>query len=293
MSDACYQQLVALALPDIVPLKLEELERHDTALHAAKQNRSLLEYYFTCTAALLTWLFDTRPEIDVLTYLDADLFFFARPDFLLEDFANGSTLIIPHRFSAKNEKHIKWGIYNVGWVSFRRDQDGLLCLGWWRERCLEWCYDIEEADRFADQKYLDAFPRLFARVQIDNHPGVNLAPWNLDNYQLTAGSQDKPLVEGQPVVFFHFHRLRRITSYLWRTAHQEFGAPLDKTVRRLLYKPYLAELAAAERHLRGMAATVPLRRDRFAMGRFADTVRAVAAVIWRGGGIWIAGGRVL
>lgn len=291
MSKACYRELNALTLPDVVLLQVEALEEGDSALAAAKANRSTIEYYFTCTPALMAWLFETRPEIDLLTYLDADLFFFARPDVLFESMIDASTLIVPHRFSARNAAMAQWGIFNVGWVSFRRDADGLACLGWWRDACIDWCRDVLEGDRFADQKYLDQFPTRFKGVRIDDHPGVNLAPWNIDNYRLTADTKGTPLVDGQRVVFFHFHRLRRIASWLWRTAHSEYGAPLDGAIRHLLYAPYLAELARAERLALAKAAI--LRRDKAAIGAWQDRLRAVAAVLWRGGGLWLLGNRLL
>ncbi len=293
MSDECYRQISLLGLPDVVPLKLNALETALPSLAAVKSGRSLLEYYFTCTPALLTWLFDKQPQIDTLTYLDADLYFFSSPDRIFQEFSGSSVLIVPHRFSRRNEHLLRWGIYNVGWVGFRRDTEGLRCLRWWYERCVEWCYDIEEADRFADQKYLDRFPRLFGGVQIDENPGVNLAPWNLDNYRLSKSDAGVPLVDGAPLVFFHFHGLRRVTSYLWRTAHHEFGAPLNALVRHLLYRPYLEDIAAGERRLGGVLKITPLRRDSFKVGAFATKFRAVGAIIWRGCGVWIARGRVL
>jgi hypothetical protein len=262
-------------------------------LREAKPSRSTIEYYFTCTPALLAWLFATKPEIEILTYLDADLYFFHRPDLLFEGFEGHSVLIVPHRFSARNAKFAKWGTFNVGWVSFRRDASGVACLGWWRERCLEWCRDIAEPERFADQKYLDQFPRRFPGVQIDANPGVNLAPWNLDNYRLSIGSNREPRVAGSPVIFFHFHRLRRVTRFLWRTAHQEFGAQLDRTTRQALYAPYLAELTAAERVLRSTKIAMPLRRDDRRLGMVFDRLRGMASVLLRGGGIWLLFNRVL
>jgi hypothetical protein len=292
MTDQCHQQLTALGLPDIEPLRLEDLERDHPELLAAKPMRSAIEYYFTCTPALIAWLMNTRSDIETLTYLDADIFFFQRPDLLFDEFAKSSILIVPHRFSKRNAGLLKWGVYNVGWVTFRRDSAGLACLGWWHRSCLEWCHDFVDQGRFADQRYLDEFPQRFERVQIDTHPSINLAPWNLDNYRLSAGPEGEPIVDGDPVIFFHFHRLRRIAAFLWRTAHHEYGAPLDRSVRRLLYAPYLHELAQAERLVRSAEMVAPLRRDPFQMSAPIDKLRAIASIAWRGGGVWIAGNHV-
>ena len=56
-------------------ISLEEFETGDDRLYEAKQNRSKVEYYWTCTSSLLLYVLRRRPEITLLTYLDSDLFF--------------------------------------------------------------------------------------------------------------------------------------------------------------------------------------------------------------------------
>jgi hypothetical protein len=261
LSDECYEAARALALPKLEPVRLQTLEADDDALASAKRERSTVEYYFTLTPSFMAWVLRANPQIDVLTYLDADVYFFNSPRFVLEEFADHSTLIVPHRFSPRNFERRKWGLYNVGWISFRRDVDGLACLEWWRRSCLEWCRDIVEENRYADQKYLDRFPERFQRVQIASHPGVNLAPWNLDNYAISSEPGEAPRVDGKPVIFFHFHRLRRIAPFLWHTRHRQYNAPLNRAIRTALYAPYLEAIARAERRLTGlMPGAAPLRR---------------------------------
>lgn len=296
LSEECYEALRRLDLRDVVPLRLAELELRDRPFAASQHDRSRIEYYFSSTPALMVWLLETNPSIDVLTYLDADLYFFASPNFLFHDFEAFSTLIVPHRFSRRNEALRNRGLYNVGWVSFRRDPDGLACLQWWREACIEWCRDVVEDDRYCDQKYLDEFPRKFARVQVAEHPGVNLAPWNLDNYRLSRGADSIVRVDSVAVVFFHFHALRRIAGFLWRTPHPLYGTPLDRRVRSWLYAPYLAELAAAERQVRGHApkpAWTGPREARAREGRPLARLRKAVAAIMRGGWIWVVMNRVI
>jgi len=111
---------------------------------------------------------------------------------------------------------------------------------------LDWCRDDEAEGRFADQKYLDQFPERFADVRISRHPGVNLAPWNLDNHTLWTGGDGSLLVDGRPLIFFHFHGLRRLAPFLWNTQTRESGAPLSRLVRSSIYAPYLAALEGAE-----------------------------------------------
>src|ERR1051325_9889605 len=88
-------------------------------------------------------------------------------------------------FSQQHRSREKFGIYNVGWVSFRNDARGRLVLRWWRERCVDWCFDVVEDARFGDQKYLDDWPQRFEGVHVVQHQGANLAAWNVANHLVT------------------------------------------------------------------------------------------------------------
>ena len=79
LTDECYDTIASLELPHLIPLRLSELEAFDKELLDSKENRPSIEYYFTCTPSLMRWIFARRPDIDVLTYLDSDLFFFKDP----------------------------------------------------------------------------------------------------------------------------------------------------------------------------------------------------------------------
>jgi hypothetical protein len=246
LSDQCFDALSSLALPSIVPIRLADFEAGNERLAAAKANRSLVEYYFTCTASLLDWLLHTRPEIETLSYVDGDLYFFSDPAPIFGAFEGYSSLIIRHRFPDQLKRMEAYGIYNVGWLSFRRDEDGLACLAWWRDRCLEWCHDRLEDDRFADQKYLDRFPELFKRVLVLEHPGANLAPWNMGRHELQERG-GKILVDGQELIFFHFQNFRRLAGIVWRIHHRDNFVPRYRFLARLLYRPYIRALGRAHR----------------------------------------------
>ena len=200
-------------------------------------------------ASLLDWLLRTRPEIDVLTYLDSDLYFFSDPTPIFEAFQGYSTLIIEHRFPPQRVQMEAYGRYNVGWLTFRRDAQGLACVAWWRDRCLEWCYDRLEDGRFADQGYLDQFPKLFRDVLVLDHPGANLAPWNAGTHQL-AEKDGHILVDGQSLIFFHFQNFRQMAPLIWRVDHRDNFVPPYRFLGRLLYRPYIRALARA--HILGL-----------------------------------------
>src|SRR5262249_44798941 len=147
-------------LPHLVPVSLADFENGDAPLLAIKDTRSTIEYYFTCTPSLLLHVLNNNPEVDVISYVDADLFFFSDPAPIYEELGRNSILIIEHRFPpALKYLEAPNGIYNVGLLSFRNDEAGRLTLNWWRERCIEKCSDTADQGHFADQKYLDDWPQ--------------------------------------------------------------------------------------------------------------------------------------
>lgn len=249
MDHTAYEILEKLDLPGVHPLSLEKFERNDELLLSAKQNRSRIEYYFTCTPSLPLYILNNWPEVDLITYLDADLYFFASPTPLFEELGSGSIAIIGHRFPLHLKNEEIHGIYNVGWLSFRHDENALVCLNWWRERCIEWCYDRVEDGRFADQKYLDDWPNRFANVVVLEHKGANLAPWNLSNYNLHSMNWNTVMVDEKPLIFFHFHGLKKISQFCYNPGWTAYGVKSSKVLRRRIYSSYLRMLVYVNRQL--------------------------------------------
>src|SRR5262249_40688234 len=156
LNDACHELMSGLAEPGVRLISMREFEAGDEALLAARQNRSLIEYYFTCTPSLIRFVLRRCVAAsDTVTYVDGDLYFFSSPDCLYDELAGSSVSLIPHRFPESQRQREIYGLYNVGWLTFRNDPNGLAVVSWWRDRCNEWCFDRLEGDRFADQKYLD------------------------------------------------------------------------------------------------------------------------------------------
>jgi hypothetical protein len=253
MDDETYWILNDMHLSEVVLISIADFEWENKRLAEAKKNRSLMEYYFTCTPSLIDYVIKKVPEKEVLTYLDADLFFFSSIEPVYQELTNGSVLIIEHRFSYKLRHLEKYGHYNVGLVAFRNNTDGLTCLGWWRDRCLEWCYDRLEGGKFADQKYLDEWAYKFKGVIVLQHYGAGLAPWNLANYSYlykTMGTITPGLfVNGAPLIMYHFHGVRRIIGKWWDIDLNGYKTALTYQTHLYLYLPYIYELNRVEERL--------------------------------------------
>ena len=277
--------LEALNLPNVRPFGLAELEAGDPELLAVKPDRTPTEYCWTSTPALIRHVLNARPEIGELTYCDADLLFFSDPEPLFAEMGDASICITPHRYSERYRAQEVNGIYCVQWNTFRRDERGMAALDWWRERCLEWCYYRLEDGKLGDQKYLDDWPERFAGVHVLQHKGGGLAPWNVPSYDIRAGGPAGVLVDDDPLVFFHYHRvrLRRRGRADWRPP----GYEIDDHVYELVYAPYLAACDEALKLIRtvepgfdaGLEDQPPLR-ERVQAARADFGARAVERAPW-------------
>lgn len=252
-----------LALPRLVTVGIGELEAHDPELLAVRPTRTTAEYCWTAKSSACLYTFRLEPDVDMLTYVDSDLMLFHEPSCLFEELGTGSILVVPHRHPARLQWWDRWGIYNAGFVGFRRDEVGLAALRWWRERCLEWCYDRLEDGKSGDQTYLDDWPTRFPGTHVLEHPGGGLAPWNATESVL--GRRDGTVtVDGLPLVFYHFASLRlyddlplrrlgllpkayRFTPgpvpLVW-TIDRSY-APVSRQAQELVWDPYLRRLGEA------------------------------------------------
>ena len=253
LSHECHDWLARKQLAGVRLITLEEFERADPALRQARQNRSIVEYYFTCTPALPRFVFDSAPQADLVTYLDADLYFFRDPSLLFAEMAQASIAIIGHRFAPAYRHLEKTGVYNVGWISFRGDEYGHACLAEWRRRCLEWCYDRVEEGRYGDQKYLDQWPTSFPGVAVIQHKGANLAPWNLANYNIEF-RDGRVWVDDQELLFFHFQGFQQINRWLYEPHLIQYGVRPAHIVRQHILLPYWRALRQASTTVAGATA---------------------------------------
>lgn len=215
LDEHTYRCISALKQDRIRAITLGDLEAANPKLLAAKTNRTRIEYYFTLTPCLPLYVLDHNPDIDLVTYVDADLYFYQSPATIYEELGSRSVLICEHRYSPRLQEKRIYGVYNVQFQVFRNDDIGRTCLQRWRVQCLEWCHDRVEGGRYADQKYLDEWPRLYgSRLAILQHPGAGLAPWNWETARLALRAGTMTAAD-RPVIFYH----STVSRYLPRASY--------------------------------------------------------------------------
>ena len=235
---------------NLVPVKVSDVM--DDRLVEAKSNRSEQEFFFTLTPFVIDYAIQTY-GLEMCTYLDADLYFYTSPKIVFDEMDGKSVLITKHNYTAGLEHLLYAGTYCVQFNPFRNDAEGQKVLNWWKDRCAEWCYLRKEDGKWGDQGYLNNWPEMFESVTVSANPGVGVAPWNIDRFELEGGSKIKEneTQKNLDIVFYHFQGVKMFFNRFFY-----IGNPGRRSeLRPSLYKPYLAELLAVKRELKKVDPT--------------------------------------
>jgi hypothetical protein len=256
LDDEVVRVLTSLQLEGVRLVRLADLERSCPALLEVKNGRLLLEYYWTCGPAFLLHIFESAPDVELLTYVDADVYFFSSPAPLYEELGGNSILLIEHRGKWDKDDTRKIGRFNLGLLVLRRSHTSLACLRQWSAQCIEWCFDRFEEGRFGDQSYLDAWPAQFPDLTVLTHEGAGLAPWNVLATRFRV-EQGHLLGNDVPVIAYHFSQVRRINRWLYELHDWRFHRHrLPDVAREYLYAPYIRAIYSAERIVTRLGAGV-------------------------------------
>jgi hypothetical protein len=234
-----------LALPRVRLLTAEDLG--DPELLEVRKTRPRREFCWTCTGPLMLALLRQAGSDEIVTYLDSDLLFFSDLQPVYDELGDKDIFIHGHRFSARYQSYAAAsGVFNVGLIAVRNAPQGIACLARWRAQCLEVC-ELDPAKGYCgDQKYLDEWPSLYSELATAEHPGIALAPWNVEGRAITKRG-GKVMVDGQPLIFYHYHGLRIILTGPRRwLALPAIGYRFTLEERRLIYRPYVRMLREAQ-----------------------------------------------
>mgnify|MGYP002858139470 FL=1 len=251
-------------------MTVELLDDFETPeLKAVKPTRNKAEYCWTAGPSVI-YHFLTKYGMDKITYLDSDLFFLSSPEIIEQEACESSVVITEQGIG--EEAAQRYGRYCVQYMTFRNDEDGLGALTWWRDKCIEWCFQIMEPTRYADQKYLDEFPIRWKSVFVLKNLGAGIAPWNMLKYQYTEHSL-KYKGEEWPFVFFHMHGVIITVKDGILTAHSQHYA-LNKDVTRLFFEPYAALMAEVSNKYLGQTVVSYRVKDMNPLKKIEYKVRA-------------------
>ena len=237
LDEAARLVLERAAFSNVKPISQSWIERYDERILMAKMTRSHREYCWTLTPTIIARILDLLPENEVLVYTDADTLYFSDDGAIFEELGDGSVLIHEHRFAEVNRAdHERYGTYNVGLMVFRNDDRARSVLRWWREKCIDWCYDFVDNGRYGDQAYLNHWPTQFEGVRVLAHKGAGTAPWNQIRYLFTQRQDSSIWVDNQPLIHYHFHAMTIVAPGVYQSCYHSY--PYTSDVTETVYLRY-------------------------------------------------------
>lgn len=218
-----------------------------SALLDTQETRSRGELCWTCKPIAMLHLMESYPNAEWVVYVDTDMMFFSDPDAVFES-TEAHYLLTPHRFHREFLSYEKSaGKFNAGYLAARTTVEGWNVVTWWKERCLESCSATPGELTYGDQKYLNKFSDLFPCGEESKCLGLNLAPWNIDNYVISM-ENGLVKVDDELLILYHFQGLQIFDD---GSASLYIGNKrIIDTYKRLIYTPYLTALSSAYRTIK-------------------------------------------
>ena len=249
----CYNKLQSFGLKHITVELLDDFETPE--LLEAKKDRTMAEYCWTCGPSVI-WHFLKKYNLSDITYLDSDLYFMSNPSVIQDEIGGASVAITEQGIDEESAR--QYGRYCVQYMFFKNNEEGCNVLAWWRDKCIEWCFQRFEENRYADQKYLDEFPSLCPSLCVIGNPGVGIAPWNMHHYTF----KDNCIVkEGKEYVFVFYHMhgivaeingdhltMHSVHHYFSKEDVELFLLPYARLIMDVLNRFYNKGLATCDAH---------------------------------------------
>jgi len=144
-------------------------------------------------------------------FLDSDVLVFDSLEPIERRLDEFSILITPHITTSYpddgkrpvEKELLKNGIYNAGFFALKTDDAGMKFLNWFKTRMTDQCYVSVKEAMNADQSWFNFVPVYFDGAALLNHPGCNVAYWNLHE-RIISKRVGKYFVNDERLVFFHY-----------------------------------------------------------------------------------------
>lgn len=187
---------------------------------------------------------------DYVMYLDPDCWVLEDPARIIALLPPDCSVgVVPHTTAeAESDEEIRivetsslrHGIYNLGFLIVRNDDNGRQLARWWAARLDRYCVDDFSQGLFTDQRWFDLAAGYFDFIKVIRHNGIDVASWNIGQRTL-ARNGDGYLINGDGLVFYHFSGVGPTGVHRW--VRDKF-APADPLSAELEFR-YERMIAAA------------------------------------------------
>lgn len=212
------------------------------------QKYSIVELNTAIKPYMFAYLFQKEYDCDMVTYLDPDIYVYKSVELIESLIKDYNFILTPHATSPypldgniPNEEDIlNTGIYNLGYISIKNNEDGQNMVHWWEERLKDKADINFSAGHFTDQIWINFVPLYFSKVYILRNLGYNVAYWNLHERSIISCDGNIYIQKEQerhPLVFFHFSGYNPCQSSVF-SKYQNRITMQDDTILMDLCKQY-------------------------------------------------------
>jgi hypothetical protein len=219
---------------------------------------------------------------DYVFYLDPDCWVFEDLGVLIDVLPEGKSVsVVPHTLHPADSddelqivelSSLKHGIFNLGYLLVKNDENGRSFAKWWSERLHENCTDDFSRGLFTDQRWIDLAVGYFDFIDICRHPGVDVATWNVRHRAIQRVGEYSYTVDGEALIFYHFSGVGPNSVHRW-VRERLFPDDVMAADLELRYEQEI------ERHGQSELASVPPKYSFFGDGMKIEAEMRLA--YWR------------
>lgn len=159
-----------------------------------------------------------NPENNIL-FFDPDIMIFENLIEITYELINYDFILTPHKSEIEYDPHKniqlqKFGYFNLGFFAFKPNKNSIKILDWWWRQCKQMAFNEVHSGMFTDQKWMSLSTFYFDNILILRNKNMNVSWWNLHERKIEI-LNDSFVVEGKPLVFYHFsafHSKSKITK---------------------------------------------------------------------------------
>jgi hypothetical protein len=172
----------------------------------------VLEFNTAVKPFMFQWLYDNT-DLEKVIYFDPDLHLYQRLDDLTGELDKGASAVLTPHITGPlpadgclpdDQAMLQAGVFNLGFIATRRSDESRRFIDWWADKLRTGARVDLPKGLFTDQKWCDLAPCFMPSLKVLNDPGYNVAYWNLAQREITRHEDGTCLVNGRPLVFFHF-----------------------------------------------------------------------------------------
>lgn len=229
---------------DINVIRLQDCQPLNSKFREFTKKRSFSESIFSIKPLFIKTIMNELNEEDWLTYIDADSLAF--PNFssraLIPE--KQSILLSPHYYADFGFWDSATGLFNAGFVGFKKNQVGQEAIDFWTRECEKLCSISKATGLYADQKYLDSILERWPTEVAFTPKGVNFSTWSLkQESKIYLANGLAVNVDDCEIKLFHYHGFRH-SRFITVQGAKRYGAINNfKLLQNLIYNPYVHQIA--------------------------------------------------